>query len=54
MFLWLVQGGGLALWNARGSNLASLALCQTLGYEKFFWEICIPRELPADSFEPRG
>jgi len=40
----VVEGGGLALWNAQGHNLASLALCQALGYEKFFWQLRIPRE----------
>ena len=50
----VVEGGGLGLWNAWAHNLASLALCQALGYEKFFWEICIPSELPADSFGPAG
>jgi len=39
----VVDGGGLALWNARGSNVASLRLCQSLGYEKFFWQLRIPR-----------
>lgn len=39
----VVEGGGLALWNAQGHNLASLALCQALGYEKFFWQLRVPR-----------
>lgn len=39
----VVEGGGLALWNARGNNVASLGLCQSLGYEKFFWQLRIPR-----------
>lgn len=42
----IVEGGGLALWNAQGSNLASLALCQSLGYEKFFWLFRVPTVVP--------
>jgi len=38
----IVKGGGLALWNTDADNIASLALCQALGYEKFSWRLNIP------------
>jgi len=42
----VVEEAGLALWNARANNVASLTLCQALGYEKFFWELFIPKDVP--------
>ncbi len=40
----LLGMGQLVLWHTQVANLASLGLCESLGYKRVLWDLAIPRQ----------